>query len=132
MKKYNEKGKEEGVTDSTKYEETLNKDRRKAEEEYAEGQQMVLNFQRILREGVNGVDDLVEYLFFTINDSKHMEDIGRVQNNSIVYSEAIGIHREFEKLLNLIMNGGTVSEKTDEDASEKAHRENNDGKEGYV
>lgn len=110
--------------------EKMEAERAKADAEYIESRDALLNFHRMMREGVNGVDDLVTYLAFVIQDAKHMEDIGRMQNNPILYSEAIAIHREFEKLLNLVMFDGTAEQVMD--GTEEAHRENNKGEEGYV
>ena len=111
--------------------EKMNKDRAKAEAEYMEQREEVLNIHRILKEGIADGSELYEYLVFCVNDCKHMEDIARKENNSIVYSEAIGILREFTKLLKLLTMVEPVEE-GDEDGTEEAHRVNNDGSEGYV
>jgi len=113
--------------------EKMNKDRKKAEEEYMEQKEQVLNIHRILKEGITDGGDLYEYLIFCVNDCKHMEDIARTSNNNIMYSEAVGIRREFTKLLKLL----TMTEEEDEeegevDGTEEAHRANNDGEEAYA
>jgi len=109
--------------------EKMNKDRRKAEEEYLASQEQQLEMQRIEKEGILGVDDLVTYCIAVIEDVKHSEDIARVSNNSIIYSEAIGIRREFSKLLNLVFK--VEAEDSPTEGTEEAHRANNDGQEGY-
>ena len=109
--------------------EKMNKDRRKAEEEYLESQERMLEVQRIKREGISCVEDLITYSFDVVESVKHSEDLARMQNNAIVYSEAIGIRREMEKLLDLIFLDGTATEAID--GSEEKHREENDGGEAY-
>ena len=110
--------------------EKMNKDRAKAEAEYMEQREEVLNIHRILKEGIADGSELYEYLVFCVNDCKHMEDIARKENNSIVYSEAIGIRREFTKLLKLLTMAEKVEE-CEEDGTEEAHRAKNDGSEAY-
>ena len=116
--------------------EKMNKDRAKAEEEYMEQKEQVLDIHRMLREGIKDGGELYEYIVFCINDCKHMEDMARKDNNNIVYSEAIGIRREFTKLLELLMVPDNIMEGEEEeeemDGTEEAHRANNDGGEGYV
>jgi len=111
--------------------EKMNKDRAKAEAEYMEQREEVLDVHRMLREGIQTTDELLRYLLFCINDCKQMEDLARKDNNNIVYSEAVGIRREFSKLLKLLLltNG---EEEVDENEGEAVHRENNDGMEGYT
>ena len=113
--------------------EKMDKDRKKAEEEYMEQKEQVLDIHRILKEGITDGGDLYEYLVFCIKDCEHMEDIARRENNNIMYSETIGIRREFTKLLKLLTMGGEEEEEEgDEDGTEGAHRVNNDGSEGYA
>lgn len=114
--------------------EKMNRDRRKAEEAYVEHRDTMLEVRRIMRDGINCVEELVLYLDAAIQDSKHFEDLARAGNNSIMYSEAVGIKREFEKLLNLILMDGSAGQKILEetDGTEEAHRANNRGEEGYV
>jgi len=111
--------------------EKMNKDRAKAEAEYMEQKEEMLDIHRMLKEGIADGDELLRYLVFCVNDCKHMEDIARKDNNSIVYSEAIGIRREFTKLLKLLLIPKD-EEESEVDGTEEAHRENNDGSEGYV
>ena len=120
-----EKEKERRLSDLEK----MTEERKKAESEYLESQQMVLNVKRIMREGISGVEDLVLYLTACISDVKHMEDLARRQNNTILYSETIAIRREFGKLLRLVMMDGSAQETVD--GSEESHREKNTGEEGY-
>ena len=110
--------------------EKMGKDRRKAEEEYLESQERMLEVQRIRREGISDVEDLITYSFDVIESVKHSEDLARMQNNAIVYSEAVGIRREFEKLLELILKDGSAMENIE--GTEENHRANNDGEEGYA
>lgn len=110
--------------------EKMNKDRGKAEEEYLDSQERKLEWMRIQREGIGGVEDLVLYLVETIEAVEHSEDLGRLGNNPIVYSEAIGIKREMKKLLRLVIMDGSAQEVID--GTEEKHREENDGDEGYV
>ena len=114
--------------------EKMNRDKRKAEAEYAEHRDTVLEVRRIMREGIGCIEELVLYLDAAIQDSKHFEDLARAGNNSIMYSEAVGIKREFEKLLNLILMDGTAQEKIMEetDGTEEKHRANNGGEEAYA
>lgn len=112
--------------------EKMNKDRRKAEEEYLESRERTLEIERIKKEGITSVENLVLYVTDVIESVKHSEDLARMQNNPIVYSEAIGIRREMEKLFNLIFMDGTAAEKIDLEGTEEAHREKNKGEEGYV
>ena len=109
--------------------EKMGKDRRKAEEEYLKQQNIMLEVRRIQREGISNVEDLIKYASRVIEEVKHSETVARLSNNSIVYSEAIGIRREFEKLLDLVLMDGTAVEQMD--GTEEKHREKNDGKEGY-
>ena len=109
--------------------EKMNKDRRKAEEAYLESQERMLEIERIKKEGISGVEDLVFYIDDVIESVKHSEDLARMQNNPIVYSEAIGIRREMEKLLTLVFTDGTAIEQID--GTEEAHRESNTGEEAY-
>ena len=110
--------------------EKMGKDRRKAEEAYLENQQRILEVQRIQRDGINTIEELLLYITNVIESVKHSEDLARQNDNNIVYSEAIGIRREMEKLLILIFGGGAKEETTD--GTEEAHRTNNNGEEGYV
>ena len=110
--------------------EEMGKDRRKAEEAYIEEMEYKVEVQRIQREGISNVEDLITYTSRVIEEVKHAETVARVANNSIMYSEAIGIRREFEKLLNLVLMDGTAVEQMD--GTEEKHRENNKGEEGYV
>jgi len=115
--------------------EKMNKDRAKAEAEYMEQREEVLDVHRMLGEGIQTTDELLKYLLFCINDCKQMEDLARKDNNNIVYSEAIGIRREFTKLLKLLMIPGNIMEgeegEEEVDGTEEAHRVNNDGSEAY-
>jgi len=97
----------------------------------------VLDIHRMLKEGIQSVEELFKYLVFCIDDCKHMEDRARDTNNNIIYSEAIGIRREFTKLLKLLLIPGDEEEEEEEeggeeDGTEEGHRANNDGSEGYV
>jgi hypothetical protein len=113
--------------------EKMNKDRAKAEAEYAEQKEEVTEVFRIMREGIQNDEELVTYLVACIKDAKHMEDVARAKNNNIVYSEAIGIKREFTKLLKLLMIEGEEEEAPEDvDGTEEKHRANNEGEEGYV
>ena len=109
--------------------EKMGKDRRKAEEAYIEEMNNKLEVQRIQREGISSVEDLITYTARVIEEVKHAETVARVGNNPIMYSEAIGIRREFEKLLNLVLMDGTAMEQVD--GTEEKHRAENDGQEGY-
>ena len=109
--------------------EKINAERRKAEEAYLESQQDMLNIHRIMREGISGVEDLLQYLVACIEDAKHMEDLARERNNTILYSETIAIRREFTKLLDLVMMDGSAEAVID--GTEEAHREKNTGEEAY-
>lgn len=130
MKKYNREGKEVGETKSSKYIEAMNKDKRKADEAYIENQRAIQNIQRIIQEGISNVEDLTAYLHFVIEDARHMEDIARQTNNNIIYSETIAVKREFLKLLELVFKDGSAAAAID--GTEEAHREGNDGSEGYA
>jgi hypothetical protein len=121
-----DKEKERHLSDLDK----MNAERRKAEAEYLESQQNMLNVKRIMREGINNVEDLVEYVVACIGDAKHMEDMARASNNNIMYAETIGIRREFVKLLKLVFLDGTA-EQVMEDGTEEAHRAKNEGEEAY-
>ena len=114
--------------------EKMNKDRRRAEEEYLEHKNFKLEIARIQKEGIAEWDDLINYLAGVIEDVKHSEDIARLSNNSIVYSEAIGIRREFVKLLQLLALAESKAEEEPEevDGSEEHHRKHNGGEEGYL
>lgn len=109
--------------------ERMNKDRRKAEEEYLENQEMMLEVQRIRRDGITSVDELVLYVTDVITSVTHSEDLARQHDNHIVYSEAVGIRREMVKLLGLVLKDGTAMEQLD--GTEKLHREKNTGDEAY-
>lgn len=110
--------------------EKMNKDRRKAEEEYLDSQQQMLEVRRIQRDGISNVEELILYVTNVIESVKHSEDLARQHDNHIVYSEAVGIRREMEKFLNLVFKDGTAVESID--GTEEAHRANNEGKEGYI
>ena len=110
--------------------ERMNKDRRRAEEEYLENQQRMLEVKRIMRDGITNVDELLLYVADVVLSITHSEDLARVSNNSIVYSEAVGIRREMTKLLELVLKGRSAME--DIVSSEERHRTNNDGGESYV
>ena len=111
--------------------EKMNRDRRKAEEEYLDSQAQMLEVSRITRDGISNVDELILYVADVIQSVAHSEDVARASNNDIVYSEAIGIRREMTKLLELLLMNGTA-EQSVEDGTEEAHRANNEGEEGYV
>ncbi|MCK4307580.1 hypothetical protein KAW50_05070 [candidate division WOR-3 bacterium] len=111
--------------------EKMNKDRAIAEAEYAAQKEEVTEVFRIMREGIQNDEELVTYLVACINDAKHVEDVARQSNNTIMYSEAVGIRREFVKLLKLMMI--EEDEKPEDiDGTEEKHRLENDGEEGYV
>ena len=115
--------------------EKMNKDRRRAEEEYLKSQEGVLEVKRIQREGIQSPEDLLTYIAAVIEDAKHSEDMGRLKNNPIVYSEAIGIRREFVKIVKLLVLADQRMEAEEEDAEnagEEEHRANNDGMEGFA
>ena len=113
--------------------EKMNKDRAKAEAEYTAQKEELTEVFRIMREGIKNDEELVTYLVACIGDAKHMEDIARQGNNTIMYSETVAIKREFTKLLKLLLKGGEEMEDlTDVDGTEEKHREVNDGSEGYV
>ena len=115
--------------------EKMNKDRAKAEEEYLDKRDAVLEVNRIINEGIVDFSELVDYLIFAIEDCKHMEDMARAGNNTIAYSESIGIRRELTKLMLLLGKGGEKLEREDveaEHSGEAEHRANNDGDEAYV
>lgn len=110
--------------------EKMKKDRRKAEEEYLDSQQRMLEVRRIQRDGINNVDELILYVMDVIESVEHSEDLAREHDNHIVYSEAVGIRREMGKFLNLVLKDGTALESMD--GTEENHRVNNEGEEGYV
>jgi hypothetical protein len=111
----------------------MNKDRAKAEAEYAAQKEELTEVFRIMREGIETDEELVIYIAACIKDARHAEDLARGSNNTIMYSEAVGIRREFIKLLKLLMKGGEREENfEDVDGTEEAHRANNEGEEGYV
>jgi len=112
--------------------EKMNKDRAKAEAEYMEQKEEVLDIHRMLKEGIANGDELLRYLVFCIDDCKRMEDRARETNNNIMYSETIGIRREFSKLLKLLLIPDDVIVADGEDGTEEGHRANNDGGEAYV
>ena len=109
--------------------EKMGKDHRKAEEDYLENQQRMFEVRRIQRDGINSVEELLLYVTDVIASVKHSEDLARQNDNGIVYSEAIGIRREMEKLLNLVLMDGTALKSID--GTEEAHRANNKGDEAY-
>lgn len=111
----------------------MNKDRRKAEEAYLESQQIMLEIRRIQRDGITNPEELILYVSDVIESVKHSEDLARQHDNHIVYSEAVGIRREMEKLLALILKDGSAAKSMEVvDGTEEAHRENNKGEEGYA
>ena len=110
--------------------EKMNKDRRKAEEEYLDSQQQMLEIRRIMQDGIGNIDELILYISDVILSVTHSEDLARASNNGIVYSEAVGIRREFTKLLELVLKDGTAMPM--EDGTEEKFREENDGQEGYA
>jgi hypothetical protein len=113
--------------------EKMNKDRAKAEAEYAEQKEELTEVFRIMREGIETYEELVTYLVACINDAKHAEDLARQANNNIMYSEAVGIRREFTKLVKLLVEGGEKEENLEDlDGTEEAHRANNEGEEAYL
>lgn len=114
--------------------EKMNKDRRKAEQEYLENQQTKIEVRRIMRDGIVCVEELLLYVDAAIRDAKHFEDLARASNNNIMYSEAVGIKREFEKLLNLVLMDGSAAKQMMEniDGTEEKFRKENDGSEAYV
>ena len=114
--------------------EKMNKDRRKEEEEYLDSQQQMLEIRRIMRDGITNVDELILYVADVITSVTYSEDLARASNNSIVYSEAVGIRREFTKLLKLVLKDGTampMEDMEEVDGSEEHHREYNTGEESY-
>jgi hypothetical protein len=112
--------------------EKMNKDRAKAEAEYAEQREEVAEVFRIMREGIQNVEELVTYLVACIKDARHMEDVARASNNNIMYSEAVGIKREFQKLLKLLVKSGEEEAAMNGiDGTEEAHRKENTGQEAY-
>jgi hypothetical protein len=110
--------------------EKMNAERRKAEEAYLESQQDMLNVRRIMRDGISNVEDLLQYVVACIEDARHMEDLARERNNTILYSETIAIRREFTKLLDLVMKDGSAEAVID--GTEEKFREENDGNESYA
>ncbi|MCK4636915.1 MAG: polyprenyl synthetase family protein, partial [Methanomicrobia archaeon] len=60
--------------------EKMNKDRRRAEEEYLKSQEGVLEVKRIQREGIQSPEDLLMYITAVIEDAKHSEDMARIGN----------------------------------------------------
>lgn len=110
--------------------EKLNRDRKKAEEAYLVSMDRKLEVERIRKEGISSVEDLIAYIDDIIESVQHSEDLARMSNNPIVYSEAIGIRREMTKLLNLVFMDGTAAEHVN--GTEEKHREENTGEEGYV
>lgn len=110
--------------------EKMNKDRRKAEEAYLESVEKKLEVERIKRDGISNAEDLVIYISDVVESVQHSEDLARMNNNPIVYSEAIGIRREMNKLFLLLMRDEAPEEVMD--GTEEAHREKNDGEEGYT
>ena len=111
--------------------EKMNKDRRRAEEEYLASQKERIEVERIKKDGISNVDDLVLYVRKVIEDVMHSEDLARLGNNPIVYSEAIGIRREFVKLKELILKDGTAAPMEEVDGTEEKHRKHNEGEEAY-
>ena len=112
--------------------EKMNKDRRKAEEEYLDSQQQMLEIRRIMRDGITDVDELILYIADVIQSVKHSEDLARQHDNHIVYSEAVGIRREFTKLLELVLKDGSAIPMEEVDGTEEKHRVNNKGEESYA
>ena len=112
--------------------EKMNKDRRKAEEEYLFSQQQMIEVSRIMREGITNVDELIIYVADVTQGVTHAEDLARASNNAIMYSEAVGIRREFTKLLDLILKDGTAVPMEEMDGSEEKFRKDNDGDESYA
>ena len=88
-----------------------------------------IEMERIKAEGISNVDDLVLYVSKVIEDVMYNEDLARLGNNPIIYSEAIGIRREFEKLGKLIFKAVPTEEI---DGTEEKHRTENDGSEAYI
>ena len=112
--------------------EKITAERKKAEAEYLESQQSMLNVKRIMREGINDFEELVQYLVAAIQDAKHMEDLARASNNNIMYSETVGIRREFSKLLKLLLMVEKEEDPEEMDGTEEKHRKENNGEEGYL
>ena len=110
--------------------EKMGKDRKKAEEAYLESMNRNIEIERIKRDGITNVEELVMYIADIVESVQHSEDLARMNNNPIVYSEAIGIRREMNKLFMLVTKDGTAVEAMD--GTEEAHREKNDGEEGYT
>lgn len=111
----------------------MNEERTRAEKEYINNLNAQMEVKRIMREGITTGEELSSYVELAIREASHMEDVARKTNNAIVYSEAIGIKREFEKLLNLVRLGAmNMSEADAIDGTEENHRANNKGDEGYV
>ena len=94
-------------------------------------EEQAIEVEKIQQEGISNVDELLTYLVSVIENAKYSEDMARINNNPIIYSEVIGIKREFQKLLKLLIKDGTTIEMADENEGERQHRENNDGQEGY-
>ena len=111
--------------------EKMNKDRRRAEKEYLYGQEQMLEVRRIMEDGISNVDELILYVADVIDGVARSEDLARANNNSIVYSEAVGIRREFTKLLELVLKDGTAIPMEETDGTEEKFREENEGTEGY-
>jgi hypothetical protein len=61
-----------------------------------------------------------------------MEDLARASNNNILYSEAVGIRREFSKLVKLLLKGEEEEDLEGVDGTEEKFREENDGNESYA
>jgi hypothetical protein len=113
--------------------EKMNKDRTRAEQEYMEQKEELTEVFRMMREGIKDGDELLTYLIACIKDAKHVEDVARKSNNTIMYSEAVGIKREFSKLLKLLVMNNEEEENPEEvDGTEEKHRAENNGEEGYV
>jgi hypothetical protein len=111
----------------------MDKDRAKAEAEYAEQKEELTEVYRIMREGIKSFEELITYLAACIEDAKHMENLARERNNTILYSETVGIRREFIKLVKLLVKAGEEEENLENvDGTEENFREENDGNESYA
>jgi hypothetical protein len=112
--------------------EKMNKSREEQAKAFMEQKEETLEVFRITQEGINGTEELLTYLVACVKDAAHMEDIARSNNNSIMYSEAVAVRREFSKLLKLLFMNTEEENFEETDGTEENFRKENEGKEGYV
>jgi GTPase Era involved in 16S rRNA processing len=112
--------------------EKMNKSREEQAKAFMEQKEETLEVFRITQEGINGTEELLTYLVACVKDAAHMEDVARSSNNSIMYSEAVAVRREFSKLLKLLFMNTEEENFEETDGTEENFRKENEGEEGYV